>query len=126
MTKCPVCENQIDETDNFCSRCGTALKTTGAERLWVTAIQEKIKRVRQNDMTFTIGGIVGVVFALLIPFVMRFVLRFQMDTMAWLLTMFGALLFIGCVIGIWYGDNEVKKLIAELEEGPEQEEDSDG
>jgi hypothetical protein len=126
MAKCPVCEKQVEETDNFCSRCGASLKATGAERLRVTAIQEKIKRVRQNDVTFTIGGIVGVALAVLIPFAMRFILRFQMDTVAWMLTLFGVLLFIGCSIGIWYDNSEVKKLIAELERGPEQEEDSDG
>jgi len=85
---------------------------------WIAAAQERIKHAKENDLTYTILGVVGVVTAIAIPFIMRFVLGFIMDTFSWLLTAVGILFFIGGYLGTWYNGRKVKELIEQLEKGP--------
>jgi cation transport ATPase len=84
----------------------------------MAAAREKIKRAKENDLTYTILGVVGVVAAIAIPFIMRFVLGFSMDTFSWLLTAVGILFFIGGYLGTWYNGRKVKGLIEQMEKGP--------
>jgi len=59
----------------------------------------------------------GVLIAAAVPFSMRYLLHFTMDTLSWLLTIAGILLFVGGNFGLWYDSRKVKKLVEELEKG---------
>ncbi len=117
MHTCPTCHNQVSETAKFCPECGTQLTTVAPDSAWIATMQERIKHARDNDLYYTIFAAIGAITAIVIPFVMRFILKFQMDTVSWLLTAAGILFFIGGYIGIWYDDKKVKELIKQLEKG---------
>ncbi len=119
MHTCPTCHNQVSETAKFCPECGTQLTAAASDSAWIAAMQEKIKHAKDNDLAYTIFAAVGAVTAIVIPFVMRFILRFSMDTISWLLTAVGVLFFIGGYFGTWYDDKRVKELIKQLEKGQE-------
>jgi hypothetical protein len=127
MTNCPVCNSKVDEKAKFCSDCGVQLKEAPSERAWIVAMQERIKAAKHNDGIFNLLAALGVIIAVAIPFIMRFVVRFTMDVWSWSLTAVGVILFIGSVIGMMNDNGNVKELIAELEQGPQYEdEDEDG
>lgn len=117
MTNCPVCQSQVNEKANFCAECGSQLATATFDRAWVVAMQERIKSARHNDVIYNIIAVVGIILATSIPFVMRFILNFTMDTVSWLLTAAGIVLFIGSFIGMWFDSRKMRELIKQLEKG---------
>ncbi|MFH1382545.1 MAG: zinc-ribbon domain-containing protein [Chloroflexota bacterium] len=121
MDTCPVCHNKVSETAKFCPECGTRLTGGTANSAWIAAMQERIRHTKENDLYYIIFAAVGAVTAIVIPYVTRFVLRFRMDGISWLLTLVGILFFIGGFLGTWYSDRKVKELIEDLEKGPGQE-----
>lgn len=122
MTNCPVCNSKVDEKAQFCSDCGVQLKEAPSERAWIVAMQERIKAAKHNDGIFNLLASLGVIIAVAIPFIMRFVVRFTMDGWSWSLTAVGVLLFIGSVLGMMNEGSNVKALIDELEQGQAEEE----
>jgi uncharacterized membrane protein YvbJ len=122
MTNCPVCNAQVTEKAKFCSECGSQLTEAASERAWIIAIQERIKSARHNDGLYNIVVILGILLAVAIPFVMRFILHYNMDTTSWALTGIGVVILVGSVIGIWLDNNKVRKLIEQLEAGQQSEE----
>ena len=121
MTNCPICNSKVDEKAKFCSECGAQLTEAPSERAWIVAMQERIKAAKHNDGIFNLLAVVGVIIAVAIPFIMRFVVRFTMDVWSWSLTAVGVILFIGSVIGMMNDNSNVKEFIAELEQGPQYE-----
>ncbi len=119
---CPVCHQQVSGTAKFCPECGSQLNTVASDSAWIAAMQAKIKHAKENDLSYTIFAALGAVVAIAIPFVIRFILLFRMETIGWLLTAAGILLFIGGYAGIWFDDRKVKALIKELEQGQKEEE----
>ncbi len=119
MHTCPTCRNQVSETAKFCPECGTQLTAVVSGSAWIAAMQEKIKHAKDNDLAYIIFAAVGAVTAIAIPFVMRFILRFSMDAISWLLTAFGVLFFVGGYVGTWYNDKKMKELIEQLEKKEE-------
>ena len=117
MANCPVCRSQVNEKANFCSECGNQLASATFDRARIVAMQERIKSVRQNDVTYNLVTIVGIIIAVTFPFVMRFVLHYTMDFLSWVLTGAGILLFVGGFVGLWFDNNKVKDLIEQLERG---------
>ena len=117
MPECPACHSQVNENAKFCSECGMGLTPEAPETAWIVAMQEKIKNAKENNLTYTIFGTFGAVTAIVILFIMRFVLRQRMDTVSWLFIIAGILFFIGGYFGTWYNDKKVKKLIKQLEKG---------
>ena len=114
---CPICHSQVSETANFCSECGVGLTPGASDTAWIVAMREKIKHAKENDLAYTIFGMMGAVTAIVIPFITRFVLRLHMDTISWLLTIVGILFFIGGYVGTWYDHKKVKELTEQLEQG---------
>lgn len=114
---CPTCHEQVSTETSICPKCGARLTPAGADSAWIAAIQEKITSARANDLYFTIFAALGALVAIVIPFVMRFILLLQMDRFSWLLTAIGILFFIGGFIGTWYDGKKVKELIKQLEKG---------
>ena len=114
---CPICHSQVSETAKFCSECGTELIPEAPGAAWIAAMQEKIKHAKENDLYYTIFGVVGAVAAIVIPFITRFVLKLPMDITNWVLTGAGVLFFIGGYAGTWYDGKKVKELIRQLEKG---------
>jgi len=108
MTNCPVCNTQVTEKAKFCSECGSQLTKAASERAWIIAMQERIRSARHNDGLYNVIIILGILLAVAIPFVMRFVLHFTMDTTSWLLTGVGVVILIGSVIGMWFDSKKVK------------------
>jgi predicted tellurium resistance membrane protein TerC len=125
MTNCPVCNAQVTEKAKFCSECGSQLTEAASERAWIIAMQERIKSARHNDALYNVVAIVGILLAIAIPFIMRFVLRFTMDTTSWSLTGVAVILIIGSVIGIMFDNHKVRQLIEQLEAGPQEEEEAE-
>jgi len=120
MSVCPNCNNQVSETAKFCSECGMELTPGASSAAWIAAMQEKIKYAKENDLYYTIFGVLGVVAAIVIPLITRFVFKLRMDTVSWLLTGVGILFFIGSYVGTWYNSRKVKELIGQLERGQEE------
>jgi endogenous inhibitor of DNA gyrase (YacG/DUF329 family) len=114
---CPICHNQVSETAKFCPECGARLAAADLDPAWVAARQEEIKHAKDNDLSYTIFSVVGALIAVAIPFVMRFILKYTMDPLSWLLTIIGILFFIGGYVGVWYDDRKQKALIRQLEAG---------
>ena len=126
MTNCPVCNTQVTEKAKFCSECGSQLTKAASERAWIVAMQERIKSARHNDGLYNLIAIMGILLAVVIPFVMRFVLHYSMDATSWSLTGVGVVLLAGSLIGMWYDNNKVKELIGQLEEGQKEGEEVEG
>lgn len=114
---CPMCHSQVSETAKFCSECGMGLTPGASDTAWIVAMQEKIKHAKENDLAYTIFGMMGAVTAIVIPFTTRFVLRLHMDIISWLLTIVGILFFIGGYVGTRYDHKKVKELTEQLEQG---------
>ena len=125
MTNCPICNSKVDEKAQFCSDCGVQLKEAPSERAWIVAMQERIKAAKHNDGIFNLLAVVGVIIAVAIPFIMRFVVHFSMDVWSWSLTAVGVILLIGSVLGMMNDNSNVKALIDELEQGPQYEEEGE-
>ena len=125
MTNCPVCNSKVDEKAKFCAECGVQLTEAPSERAWIVAMQEKIKAARHNDGIFNLLAVVGVLIAVAIPFVMRFVVNYTMDIWSWSLTAVGVILLIGSVLGMMNDNSNVKALIDELEQGQQYEEEEE-
>ena len=125
MADCPVCRSKVSENAKFCAECGSQLTSATFDRAWVVAMQERIKSARQNDSVYNMIATVGIIIAVAIPFVMRYVLHFTMDTMSWLLTAAGIVLFIGSFIGMMVDNRRVKHLIEMIEQGPEVNEETE-
>jgi cation transport ATPase len=122
MTNCPICNSKVDEKAKFCSECGVQLTEAPSERAWIIAMQERIKAAKHNDGIFNLLAVVGVIIAVAIPFVMRFVVHYTMDVWSWSLTAVGVVLLIGSILGMMNDSSNVKALIDELEQGPQYEE----
>ena len=122
MTNCPVCNSKVGEKAKFCSECGVQLTDAPSERAWIVAMQERIKAAKQNDNVFIVVAALGVIIAVAIPFVMRYVLIQTMTMTGWLLTAVGVILLIGSVLGMMNDNSNVKALIDEMEQGPQYEE----
>jgi hypothetical protein len=112
-----MCHSQVSETAKFCSECGIGLTPGASDTAWIVAMQEKIKHAKENDLAYTIFGMMGAVTAIVIPFTTRFVLRLHMDMISWLLTIVGILFFIGGYVGTRYDHKKVKELTEQLEQG---------
>jgi len=112
---CPVCHQPISETAKFCPQCGCQVSAAAVDFTWIAAMQERIRRAKDNDFSYTMLAAVGALIGVTIPFLMHFVLHYTMDTLSWLLTGVGLLFFIGGWAGLWYDERKVKKLIQELE-----------
>ncbi len=121
MSKCPVCDCEVNKTANYCPECGNRM-AAAIDQNWTVSMQERIKEARQNNLSFNICAAVGALIAVLIPFVMRFILLYTMETLSWVLTGVGIALFLAGSIGIFYSDHKVKKLIEELKRGEPQAE----
>lgn len=122
---CPVCNAQLDATARFCSTCGTRLAAMSLEPTWVAAIHERIDHAKDNDLFYTIFALLGALTAIAIPFVMRFILRFNMDVWSWSLTGIGLVFFIGGYAGILYNESKAKSYIRQLEEGQTEEDEEE-
>ena len=122
MTNCPVCNTEVKEKAKFCSECGVQLIDAPSERAWIVAMQERIKATRHNDGIFNVIAAVGIVIAVAIPFIMRYVLLLTMTMTSWLITAVGVVLFLVSVISMWFDNKKVKELIEQLEQGQELEE----
>ena len=92
------------------------------EPTWVAAMHERIDHARDNDLFYTIFALLGALTAIVIPFVMRFVLRYNMDAWSWTLTIVGVILFVGGYAGVLFNEKKAKDLIRQLETGGEEEE----
>ena len=79
MTNCPACNSKVDEKAKFCPECGVQLTNAPSERVWIVAMQEKIRTARHNDAIFNVIAVVGIIIAVAIPFIMRFVVHNNMD-----------------------------------------------
>ena len=126
MTNCPICNSKVDEKAKFCSECGVQLTDAPSERAWIIAMQEKIKAAKHNDGIFNLLAALGVIIAVAIPFIMRFVVHFSMDVWSWSLTAVGVILLIGSALGMMNDSSNVKALIDELEQGQVEEEEEGG
>ena len=122
MTNCPVCNSKVEEKAKFCSECGVQLTDAPSERAWIIAMQERIKAAKHNDNIFTVIVVLGIIIAVAIPFIMRYVLVQTMTMTGWLITAVGVILFVGSIIGIINENSNVKALIDELEQGQVEEE----
>jgi hypothetical protein len=122
MSTCPVCQTKIDEKAKFCSECGVQLTDAPSERAWVVSMQEQIKAVRHNDVTYNIIAVLGVLIAVAVPFLMRYILHYDMDLLSWILTVVGVVFFIVSTAALWWDDNKIKKLIKEMKAGQPLEE----
>ncbi len=117
MIRCPVCRKQISEKARYCPECGARQSTADADAAWIAAMHEKIGRAKESDLYYTVLTTVGIIIAVVIPFVTRYILHYTMDTLSWILTIAGILFFIGGYAGMSYDERRVKALIKELEEG---------
>ncbi len=124
-TACPVCDAQVSANAKFCPECGEQLLDSAPGRAWIAAMQEQIRQYRQNDLSFNICAGIGALIAVALPFIMRYVFTYTMDTLSWLLTGAGLVLFVVGVAGLWWDDNRVRKAIAVMKLGPEADEDLD-
>ncbi len=122
MANCPVCNTEVKDKAKFCSECGVQLTAAPSERAWIIAMQERIKSTRHNDRIYNVIAAVGIVIAVAIPFIMRYVLLLTMTMTSWLITAVGVVLFLVSVISMWFDNRKVKELIEQLESGQEEEE----
>jgi RNA polymerase subunit RPABC4/transcription elongation factor Spt4 len=122
MTNCPVCNNKVDEKAKFCPECGVELSKAPSERAWIVAMQEKIKSARNNNNIFSIILTVGIVIVVVVPYYTHFIRLYNMDSVSWGLTGFGALLIIGSGFGIWWENMNINDQIEELKLGQEEAE----
>jgi len=119
---CPVCKTQLKASAKFCFECGARQAAMMLEPTWVAAMHERIDHARDNDLFYTIFAALGALTAIVIPFVMRFVLRYNLDVWSWTLTLVGVIFFIGGYAGVLYDEKRLKDLIRQLEEGRTEEE----
>ena len=117
MYMCPNCHSQVSKDAKFCSDCGMGLAPGAPDAVWFAAMQEKIKYAKANDLFYTIFSVLGAVVAIAILFIMRFVLKRNMDIVSWELAGAGILFFIGGYFGTWYNGRKAKELIRQLEKG---------
>jgi hypothetical protein len=117
MTNCPVCLTKNADNANYCSDCGVHLTGAATERAWIVAMQERIKSIRTNNIAYNVVSGLGLLIAIVIPFVMRYVLLYNMDLLSWSLTGVGALLFIAGFVANIVDDRRIKKLIILLQKG---------
>jgi uncharacterized protein YacL len=85
-------------------------------------MQERIKEARHNDIIFNVMAVVGILIAVGIPYITRFIRYNNMDMVSWSVTFVGIVLFIGSALGMMNGNSTVKALIEEMEQGPPEEE----
>ena len=121
MTNCPVCNSKLPDKAKFCPECGVPLTKAPTERAWIIAMQERIKSARHSDSIYNVLAVVGILITVLIPFIMRYFQRLDMDKESFVLVGIGILLFVGSVIGMWYDDKNVIALIKQLQKGQEEE-----
>jgi hypothetical protein len=122
MTNCPVCNNKVDEKAKFCPECGVELSKAPSERAWIVSMQETIKSARNNNNIFSIILTVGIVIVVVVPYYTHFIRLYNMDSVSWGLTGFGALLIIGSGFGIWWENMSINDQIEELKLGQEEAE----
>ncbi len=117
MTDCAICNAKLVEKALYCHTCGTRVDGAADERAWIVAMQERIRTIRQNGIFYNIVAVIGLLIALSVPFVMRFVLLFNMNWLSLLITGIGAALFAGSMVVIWSNGRKVKELILILQQG---------
>ena len=122
MTNCPVCNTKVDAKAKFCPECGVELSKAPSERAWIVAMQEKIKSARNNNNIFSIILTVGIVIVIMVPYYTHFIRLYNMDSVSWGLTGFGALLIIGSGFGIWWENMSINDQIEDLKMGQEEAE----
>jgi hypothetical protein len=122
MTNCPVCNTKVDEKAKFCPECGVELSKAPSERAWIVAMQEKIKSARNNNSIFSVILTVGIVIVVVVPYYTHFIRLYNMDSVSWGLTGFGALLIIGSGFGIWWENMSINDQIEDLKMGQEEAE----
>ena len=122
MTNCPVCNNKVDEKAKFCPECGVELSKAPSERAWIVSMQETIKSARNNNNIFSIILTVGIVIVVVVPYYTHFIRLYNMDSVSWGLTGFGALLIIGSGFGIWWENMSINDQIEDLKLGQEEAE----
>ena len=120
MTNCPVCNTKLDEKAKFCPECGVELSKAPSERAWIVAMQEKIKSARNNNNIFSVILTVGIVIVVVVPYYTHFIRLYNMDSVSWGLTGFGALLIIGSGFGIWWENMSINDQIEDLKLGQEE------
>ena len=125
MKNCPVCNAPVNEKAKFCAECGSQLSKAASERAWIIAMQERIKSARHSDVLYYIIAVVGILIAVVIPFVMRYVLLQNMTMTGWLITAAGIVLLIGSIFGMWFDNSKIKDLIEQLEAGPQEEDEEE-
>lgn len=126
---CPVCKSEISASAKFCPECGSRQPAAEVHSAWIAAMRENIGHARDNDIYYIVVGAIGALTAIVIPFIMRFVLKYTMDTWSWTLTIAGLVFFVGSYVGILFDERRMKHLIQELEYGPlpeEEEEEESG
>ena len=122
MTNCPVCNTKVDAKAKFCPECGVELSKAPSERAWIVAMQEKIKSARNNNNIFSIILTVGIVIVIMVPYYTHFIRLYNMDSVSWGLTGFGALLIIGSGFCIWWENMSINDQIEDLKMGQEEAE----
>ena len=122
MTNCPVCNTKVDVKAKFCPECGVELSKAPSERAWIVSMQETIKSARNNNNIFSIILTVGIVIVVVVPYYTHFIRLYNMDSVSWGLTGFGALLIIGSGFGIWWENMSINDQIEELKLGQEEAE----
>lgn len=122
---CPVCKSQLSASAKFCPECGSRQPAMEVHTAWVAAMHEKITHARDNDIYYIVIGAIGALTAIVVPFLMRFVLKYTMDTTSWVLTIAGLVFFLGSYIGIIYDERQMKSYVQELEYGPPPEEEEE-
>ena len=85
-------------------------------------MQEKIKSARNNNSIFSVILTVGIVIVVVVPYYTHFIRLYNMDSVSWGLTGFGALLIIGCAFGIWWENMSINDIIDDLKLGQEEAE----
>ncbi len=122
MPNCQICQTKLTENAKFCAECGVRLDGAVNERAWIIAMQERIKSVRHNDIIYNIVAVVGLLIAVVVPFVTHYVLLFTLDKISWVLMGVGVLLFISGFVANWLDNRKVKQIIILLQKGqPEAE-----
>jgi len=118
---CPVCRSNNNETAKFCSECGTKLGKPAFNPIWTAVMHQSIAHAKDNDLYFTIFAVLGAITAIAIPFVMRFVLLYNMDILSWTLTIVGIVFFIAAYIGMFLNEKKYNRLVQQMAGGPENE-----
>jgi|WetSurMetagenome_2_1015567.scaffolds.fasta_scaffold825508_2 hypothetical protein len=116
MTTCSKCNTQVMDMAKFCQECGNQLSKITSDPVWIAGMQEKIKEARHNKIGFIIGGVFGVIVAVL-AFSGFLLIPGYLNTLFWIIGAIGIEIIIGCFIGVWIYGRKVKEKTNQLSEG---------